>query len=240
MLGLLNMFKWLMTSGDYNVNADGIEQFCTRGDLFVKAVKDLIDMAEPNWPNKAEISRDLQFIEKHQAIFKDGPMQLSAVGKKEQDAWRDQAKACILSKSPHDATLRVIYPLPWFAKQEAYFAFGVLAWNIQQDPGWANEDTRLDVWYKLGFSIATRQQAADELHSQYKKYFSFKHFEFEKFLDHWSSGTLAKQLQVGLKSKILYFGFISRSSTQSKPPRMERLSFDCIRWYLSITTLTVI
>lgn len=210
-LGLFNLFRWLMESSEYAYNAKAIDQFCAKGDAFIEAVKNIIDMAKDTWMNPEEIRRDLAFIKEHQAKFSAGPMHLSAVGEKEQKAWRDQAKACILSKSRHSATPVEIYTPAWFTKQEAYFAFGVLAWKIRQDPGWGWEDSRLDVWWKLGFGIATQKGTEDELFNQYQKHFSFERVKFEYFLYSWCRGELAKKLQDGLVSEhSIFWDYLTR------------------------------
>lgn len=194
-LGLLRLFFYPMTFPEHIAigSSEIIGQWCMQG-TFTDEVKKIIEKIRDDHFDRDQVEQDLAYIEEHQAIFKKGPMQLSAVGEKEQNQWFDQAKTCILSKDPNAPTPIQIHPPTWYTTQEAYFAFSVLAWEIRPDPRWGLEDPRLDVWYKLGFGVNTHEQAADFLFTYYGNRYSFDSAEFKRFLYAWTSKTLGSYL----------------------------------------------
>jgi hypothetical protein len=98
-LGLFQLFEWPMIylPGTSEECFEKVGQWCIQG-TFIDGVKSIIVRLRDRHFDRERADLDLAFIEKHQAIFKDGPMQLSAVGKKEQDVWCDQAKRVFYPK----------------------------------------------------------------------------------------------------------------------------------------------
>jgi hypothetical protein len=211
-LGLMNLFKWLMKAGDYSTNANAIGQFCMNGRAFITAVKNIIEMTQGTYWDQEEVARDLAFIEKKGELFEAGPIPgLSEVNQEQKEKWLIQAKSCIVSKNPDTHPPIEIISREWYAKQEAYFSFGVLAWNIQLEAKWGLQDPRLDVWYNLGFGIATQEKPAAELLSQYRKRFSSESVKFEYFLYYWYRHELAEQLQKDLESEhFIFWGHLTK------------------------------
>ncbi|EEA27883.1 hypothetical protein TMatcc_003816 [Talaromyces marneffei ATCC 18224] len=137
----------------------------------------------------------IELIEQNRNAFSRprGFIDTSALNKPQiQKKWLEQAMQCARSRLAGNE-------LDGLDMQKAYFALGMIVFQMRPSPEYLWVNKTIDIWYDMGFAVVFDPDGPTYLQGMYesifRKDFGIPFQSFAKFYEHWTRGTFAQSFE---------------------------------------------